>query len=279
MVVRLWNYDHQIIYEEKMKRYFYLTLTPEALIASMLPPEDYGNYLAVSTKKRNRGQAVFFEVDENLLGNAFPMERMERKLVPDEKGTPKRSVYLSIYRTLEHVPIEALKSLYLTTDDGRVLEIKQGEFVKQSNDELHLYQQFCPVTPRVASQLEPTKFVSFITDRSQPISVPKIVFVELVLNGLASDPLNASIENLPYSNIDHLRDCLWGLKKSNSKPTKTVFRFFQNDLLFRTIKNGFFVGEGNKILYYPFPTIEELESKYYSWWRSALTVGFRCSVY
>lgn len=43
-----------------MKRYLYLSLLPEALIASMLPPEEFGNYLAVGTKKRTRGQAIFF---------------------------------------------------------------------------------------------------------------------------------------------------------------------------------------------------------------------------
>lgn len=262
-----------------MKRYLYLTLTPEALIASMLPPEEYGNYLAVSTKKRNRGQAIFFEVDESLLGDAFPLEKADKKCVPDEKGKPKRSVYLSIYRTLENIPLKALKNLYLVTDDGRVLELEKGEYNAEEVKELHLYQQLCPVTPRIASLYAPTQFVEFITNTEQPVSVPKIVFVELMLNGLANDPESAPGENLPYSNVDHLRDCLKEMRKDESKPTKTVFRFFQSDLLYRMIKNGFFVGEGKEFVYYPFPSKEELESKYYSWWRSALTVGFRSSVY
>jgi hypothetical protein len=32
-------------------------LIPEALIASMLPPVDFGTYLAVGTKKRTSGDA------------------------------------------------------------------------------------------------------------------------------------------------------------------------------------------------------------------------------
>ena len=47
-----------------MKTYLYLSLFPEALVASMLPPDDFETYLAVGTQKRTRGQAMFFEVRE-----------------------------------------------------------------------------------------------------------------------------------------------------------------------------------------------------------------------
>lgn len=33
-----------------MERYLYLSITPEALISSMLPPAEFGNYQAVGTK-------------------------------------------------------------------------------------------------------------------------------------------------------------------------------------------------------------------------------------
>ena len=46
-----------------MKKYFYLVATPESLLVSHLVPFDFGNYLAVGTKKQTRGQAVFFEID------------------------------------------------------------------------------------------------------------------------------------------------------------------------------------------------------------------------
>lgn len=258
-----------------MQKYLYLSLTPEALIASMLPPSDFGNYLAVGTKKRTRGQAIFFEVDQDLVGDHFPMERME-KCVPDENGKPKRSVYLSIYRVLEHLPLEALKNLYLVTDDGRVLEIEKSVFKPEADEEfhLHLYQQLCPVVPRIASSLEPKEFMKFVTDQSHPVSVPKLIFVELNLNGLAEDPQNAPADNLPYKNIDHVRDCLLRVKYDKEKPTKTVIRVFRGDLVYRTCKNGFFVGDQNTLLYYPLPTQEELQEKYYPWWRSSLTIGF-----
>ena len=113
-----------------------------------------------------------------------------------------------------------------------------------------------------------------MTDTSHPVSVPRLVFAELILHELASDPMFGSVDNLPYHNIDHLRDCLVGLQQHPERPTKTVIRYLHGELLYRTIKNGFFIGDQNDFFYYPFPSLEELESTYFTWWRSALTVGF-----
>jgi hypothetical protein len=255
-----------------MKKFYYLVITPESFIASHLAPSDFGHYLAVGTRKRLRCQNIFFELDPEKL-KELPEEYINSKLVPYANGEPKRSVYFGIYRVLERTPLAALKSLYLTTDDGKVLEIKSSEYEERDSEEIHLYQQFNPITTRVASKLTPDEFIQFLTDTSKPVSTPKLFFAELLLNELANDP-GAPLHNLPYPNPDNLRDCLMKLNETEGKLTKTVLRFFNNDLSFRTIKNGFFIGHQENFLFYPFPTVEELESKYFSWWRSALTQHF-----
>ncbi len=253
-----------------MKTYLYLSLVPESLIASMLPPEGFGSYYAVGNKKRTRGQALFFEVDPSLLDEeSFPMEEIEKGCRPHEDGRPKNSLYLSIYRALEHVPTSALKRLYLVTEDGRVLGLDPKPHVPSETPELHLYQELCPVTPRVVSKLDPDAFTKFITDRNQPVSVPRIVFTELILRDLRRDPDTPNIDELPYLNIEHLRDCLRELRNEYSKPTKTVIRQ-GGDLLYRTIRGGFYAGDQTGLKYFPMPTREELDSTHYVWWRSAL---------
>lgn len=257
-----------------MKKYLYLSLTPEALIASMLPPNEFGTYFAVGTKKRTRGQAIFFEVDREKLNSHFPLELIDDRCIPQENGKPKRSVYLGIYRVLEHIPLDALMNLYLVTDDGRVLELSQGNYEEKTNDKLHLYQQLSPVSPLIASIASPTNFIDILTDEQKPIWVPKIVFVELDLGELANNPETEATDNLPYPNIHHLKDCLVGLKNNPDKPSKTIIRTFKGELFYRMCKNGFFVGEANSFLFYPFPSIEELNEKHHVWWRSAINIGF-----
>jgi hypothetical protein len=255
-----------------MSQYLYLVATPESLVASQLPPIEFGNYLAVGTRKRTRGQAIFLEVDIEKMPD-LPRDHMDKRLVPYEDGEPKRSVFLSIYRVLENVPMEAFKSLFLVTDDGRVLEIKAGKYKVPSADIIHLYQQFNPITTRVASKLNPPEFIQFLTDTTKLVSTPKLFIVELKLGRLSRDSY-APIHDLPYPNPDHLRDCLARLKSSKERLTKTVIRQYKAELSYRTIKDGFFIGEKDKYIYYPFPSTAELEDKYYYWWRSALVQCF-----
>ncbi|WP_340114121.1 hypothetical protein [Maribellus mangrovi] len=253
-----------------MENHFYLVATPESLISSHLNPFDFGNYMAVGTKKNLKSQSVFFEVDPDKLN--LPMDYIREKLVAYPDGEPKRSVYLSIYRVFEQTPLEALKNLYLVTDDGKVLEIAASEY-SESNKEIHLYQQYNPFKTRVASKLSPPEFVRFLTDTAKPVSVPTLFFVELQLNELAKNP-NAPLNNLPYRNPAHLRECLIKLHQSKERLTKTVLREEKSELPYRTIKTGFFIGSKQNFKFYPFPLHEELESSYFSWWRSALVQHF-----
>lgn len=257
-----------------MKTYLYLSLIPESLIASMLPPDEFGNYLAVGTKKRTKGEAIFFEIDSGFKSKYFDLSNIKKQCVPHTNGDPKKTLYLSIYRVLENIPLNVLKSLYLVTVDGRVLEIQAKKYDQKDESDLHLYQEIAPVTPVIASTLDPIKFCRFITDKKNPIAVPKLAFAELVLDELSKDPYSTTVQNLPYSNIEHLKDGLIELQQKD-KITKTIIRTVKNDIFYRTVKNGFFIGDSKEILYYPFPSKEDLEHKYYAWWRSAQEVTLK----
>lgn len=253
-----------------MSKYIYLTCNPEALVASMLPPEGFGMYLSTGTKKRNKAQTIFFEVDLEKIENIIDVDSLNRRCVAKEDGSPKSSVYLSVYRVLESIPLEAFKSLYLTTDHGIVLELKRSPYDKGSEQKgaLHLYQELSPVTPLVASGLPPSVFLKRLTDGSIPIMIPKLFFVELKLGELATNPLYGSAEHLPYPNIGHLRDCLEILRGEYEKHMKTVQRIFTGELLYRTIETGFYVGSKDDIIYYPYPSMAELENINYEFFRA-----------
>jgi len=253
-----------------MSKYIYLTCNPEALVASMLEPEAFGHYLSTGTKKRNRGQVIFFEVELDKIVTVIDWESLNKRCVAKPDGSPKSSVYLSVYKVLESIPLAAFKSLYLTTDHGCVLELKKTIYNKAEEPEnaLHLYQELCPVNPLVASSLPPSKFIKRLTDGSTPIVLPKLIFVELKLGDLAKNPLSGSAENLPYSNIGHLRDCLEIIKGEYQKQMKTVQRVFSGELLYRTIDTGFYVGVKDDFIYYSYPVMSELEKLNYNFFRA-----------
>jgi len=251
-----------------MAHYTYLSVIPESLVVSMLPPSEFGSYLAVGTKKRAREQAIYFELKSDFESKYFDMKKAIQRCTPHEDGRPKHSVYVSTYRVLEQVPLEAFGSLWLITHDGFPLELKQEPLPAKNGKAPHLYQELCPVHPLIASLLNPVEFCKFITDPAVSISVPKICFLELQLGEILSEPCKDVSWNLPYKNINHLRDCLLEVTEKQ-KTTKTVDRVHLPRVPYRCIESGFFVGDRNCILYYPFPSAAEMEKNHHRWWRSA----------
>jgi len=248
--------------------YMYLSMTPEALVASMLPPMAFGIYLAVGTRKRSHGQAMYFDLKPDFQTDYFDMSKIADRCVRHPDNQPKRSVYISIYRVLEHVPLEAVNNLYLATRDGRVLELRQGQVPPATGARYHLYKEICPVHPLIVSSLNPVEFCRFITNQSRPFYVPKICFVEMDLGELAEDPQNACTDKLPYHHLDHISDCVLQLE-TQEKHTKTVDRIEPLEYRYRCVRSGFFLGDQQGLLYFPFPSLSELESTYHKWWRSA----------
>ena len=224
--------------------YLYLSLIPQALIASMLPPQEFGSYYAVGRHLHVQGEALFFELDPAFRSDDFPFDEAARKCVPGPAGEPKESVYLAVYRVLSRIPVNALGRLFAVTHDGRTLGLERGDYSGQSGQMLHLYQEFCPITPLVASRLEPLEFCRFITDTRQPIHVPRIVFAELALNGLATDPVGGVADNLPYRYMEHLRDCL-GEVHQQRKDSKLVLKQLNEGVPYRVVRGGFYVGDAD----------------------------------
>ena len=252
-----------------MTTHLYLSLIPEALIASMLTPEEFGVYYAVGSEKRSRGQAIFFEIDPKFRSKEFRIEEGIKRCVPHEDGTPKRSIYISVYRVLENIPMNAIKKLYLTTQDGRTLELEPSKKLPADEAGMHLYREISPVTPLVVSMDGPKAFYELIVKNpTSLIKLPAICFAELRLGGLAMDPRNADIGDLPYANVEHLRSCLVDLNNKQVM-TKMVDRIPSGGIPYRTIKNGIFVGNQEKLIYFALPDEKKLVEKYYQWWRSA----------
>jgi hypothetical protein len=250
----------------------YLSLVPEALIASMLPPEEFGAYLAVGTRKRTLGQAMFFTVEGLKSSPAFDLEEARRRCVAHPGGEPKHSVYLAIYRVLEQIPPETLTRLYLVTPDGKVLALESSA-LPDPKREYHLYQEICPVHPRIVSGLDPAAFIRHVTSPRSPIRLPRLCFVDLRLGALAEDPEKGSINDLPYHAIEHLRDCLIQLKNNPEKGTKIVDRVHPQSFPYRSVQTGLYLGDQKSLAFFRFPSMADLQSRYYDWWRSASIMG------
>lgn len=252
-----------------MTVHLYVSLLPEALIASMISPEEFGKYYAVGTRHKLHGQAIFLELDPSFRNDFFRIEDGISRCVPHVDGEPKKSVYISTYRVLEHVPLNAVQKLFLVTAYGETLGLERSHNLPEPDGDLHLYQEIAPVQPLVVSTMGPLAFYEFITqDPTSMIHLPAIAFADLRLGALARDPEFGDVGELPYDYIPHLRECLVELKQKTIT-SKMVDRVHPVEFPYRMIKTGLYVGNRDELAYYPLPSRDELRGQYYRWWRSA----------
>lgn len=256
-----------------METYLYLSLIPEALIISHLPPEKFGRYLATGSKRQIEGPAVFFLVDQAADLSALPMAAGRARCQPHPDGAPRRSVYIAIYDVLRRVPLAALQRAFLTTPAGLTLALDPGEWQPAGRGErYHLYQELGPVYPRVASGLNPREFCAKVTSPDELITLPALAFIDLKLGGLAFEPERPAEGAPPYQHLDHIRECFKSLAAKGDRPTKIVNRGLRPDILFYLVRSGLFVGGGGAMRHFPLPSEDELETTHHLWWHSAQAV-------
>ena len=252
-----------------MSIHLYFSLIPEALIASMLPPEEFGQYYATGHKFKSKGQAVFFEIDPSYRHAFFDIDAAFAKCVAKPDGSPKNSVYISMYRVMEHLTMASLGKLYLSTANGATLGLSRASEVPPPVPELHMYQDLAPINSLVVSRLDPAFFCADVTTApSKFFRFPGMCFVELELGPLARDPENGQEGDLPYSFMQHLREALMELKPGG-KRNKLVHRVHSLVFPFRMVKGGFYVGLDADFVHYPMPSQAVLRKDHANWWRSA----------
>ena len=67
-----------------MNIHFYLTLIPEALIVSMLDPDEFAAYYAIGERGKSKGQVLFIEIDSSFRHDFFRIDEAVARCVPDK---------------------------------------------------------------------------------------------------------------------------------------------------------------------------------------------------
>jgi hypothetical protein len=253
-----------------MNVHYYLSIFPvEALIASQLDPIQFGAYMATGSKKGSFENIMFVEVDGDF-GDFFDWSYAKQKCVPHQNGDPKNSLYLSVYRTLENTPLSAMRSLFLTTRDGRTIELAREDMKEHPPKQGYwVYQELCPIRPLAVSNLDPIDFSAYMCDPATKTFVPKIVFTDLKVIDFTSEN-TGSVGPAYDRNLDHFKDCIRAVTEMKGKPNKIVDRSNVDRFSYQIISGGVYVGEGTDVIKYRMKTGAELRQHHYDWGRSAM---------
>jgi hypothetical protein len=251
--------------------YYYLTIYPmEALIASQLEPKKFASYMALGSRKGSSEQLIFITVTPDC-SNSFDWQHAVDHCKPHYDGKLKNSVYLSIYRVLENIPLEALGTCYLVTKDGLSLPIEKIKYSEsKSHESISLYQEICPVSPLAISSLKPKEFADHIINSSGKISLPAMIFADIGIIDFNDMKNSGNVGGFYDQNIEHLKACILEIQEKDGKKTKIVDRSYTSRFSYQVIGRGIFAARENDIVCYSMPDREELKKIDYDWGRSAL---------
>jgi hypothetical protein len=260
---------------ERYQKYLYAIMYPNhALVASMLPAEEFGKHYTVGSSRFFHGQVVFAEIESTYRHPYFPIDRLLEEVKPKPDGSPKRTKFIKNYRVLEHLELSAFKHLYVTSVVGRVLKLNRKPYNRVHKPGLiRTFQEICPLSAVVLSYMTPPEFGEYITDPEQPKGAPKVMFtqVELNIDKFLNDLEKNQFMDSPIPNVHahKLRDQILELRANPHKRIKGIsLDSAFGKIPFLRLRTGFWIAHQKELLYYPIPDRETLEKEHYDWYRS-----------
>jgi len=257
-------------------KHLYMIVFPNnSLLASQLEPEEFAKHYTVGTAKHYQSKVIFAELDINFRDPYFAIDEYLELTVPHKDGNPKRTKFIASYAVLEHVDLQAIQKLYLVTAGGKALGIehKPYEAINEPGY-VRIYQEITPLQNLVGSNLDQRQFGKWITQETRSKGCPKICFtqIELDVDEFLQENINRTIITSPIPEHHPLRlyDCLRQLRADPNMKTKTIsLASALRNISYTKIRHGFWFSDKEELLFFPMPTKEELEEKYFSWWREA----------
>ncbi|MCF8261901.1 MAG: hypothetical protein K9J12_14065 [Melioribacteraceae bacterium] len=254
------------------KRLYMIVFPINALVASQLDPHKFGEHYTTGSAKHFSGKMIFAELDINFRNDYFPIEETLAQTVAHEDGSPKKTKFIASYNVLEHVDLNSIQRLFLTTANGKVLPIESAEYTAHNEPGLiRMYQEITPLDTLVLSTKDQREFGNFITSQKAK-GAPKMVFTQIDFNikNFLDNNKNKEIYqiDLPAVNPYRFYDCVMELQENPEKLTKTLgLGSLLKEISYKFLRHGFWFAKGDELKFFPMPSIADLEDKYFYWWK------------
>ncbi|MFQ5355865.1 MAG: hypothetical protein ACE5DY_05165, partial [Mariprofundaceae bacterium] len=257
---------------EYQKRLYQILYPNNSLVASQLDPEQFGKHYQVGSPRHYHGKVIFAEVEADFRHDFFDIEKGFAGLIPHENGQPKATKYISSYRVLEHVDLDAVKNLYLVTPNGRTFELKQGKHDKPHEPGLiRTYAQICPTTVLSMTKLNAVEYAQYITGTRHSKWVPTLFFtqIELPIDQFLKDfEENPFISPpFPFVHPAKLRDSIIELKNSDKEAKGISLNSDLESIPYTRIRHGFWLVCDKKSAFFPIPDGETIKRENYLFYK------------
>ncbi|HHU12036.1 MAG TPA: hypothetical protein GXZ64_02265 [Clostridiaceae bacterium] len=244
-----------------------------ALVLSQLSPENFGARYNYGSSSYHAGKLIFAEIDIDYRNDYFEIERALERLKPHEDGSPKATRYISSYRVLEHIEIDAIRTLYLANADGTCFPLEAGHYEPRTDEpDLKVYAEITPLTMLTLSKLNLREFGQWFTDPHNQLAVPRILYLQVALD---IDGFLEEFERHPFAppplegvHPSKLRDAILEMRRRKEKDMKglTLDMAFTKES-YRKISPGIMVIDRYKEKFFPMPSLTDISDQNYRFYR------------
>ncbi len=257
------------------RNHLYLILHPNhALVGSQYEPEKFSLHYSSGSSRYYSGKVIFAEIHGGYRHPFFPIDEMMEELVPHEDGRPKATKFISSYRVLEHIDLDAIQTLHLVTPEGNLLSLEPEScnLFDHENREVRIYAEIAPLRMLVLSDYTAEEYGQYITDPKNPKGAPKLFYTQIdldiedFLEQLKENPFKES----PVKSIHptSLRDAYHELKKYPNKHTKGLCLDSSLDQIsYKFIRGGFTFADQQSKKCFKMPELDTIERRNYKFWK------------
>ncbi len=256
-------------------KHLYLILHPNhSLIASQLEPEQFIKHYVQGSTRYFEGKLIFAELDPSFRDPYFDIDGAFAELKPHEDGRPKATKFIKSYRVLEHVDFDALGKLYVCNSVGDFVALDSADYdPKTRGDEMRIILEVNPVKFIVLTKHNFLEFSKFITDPANAKGAPKMFYTQLEFS--VDDFMREFEENpfircyVPGIHPARLRSGILEVRNTPGKNVKGISLDCPIDRIsYKLLRHGFMFASAGKNKFYPLLPLEEVERKYYKFWKS-----------
>jgi hypothetical protein len=253
----------------------YLILAPNtALVASQLNPDDFANHYTSGSVRYYAAKLVFAEIDINFRHPYFKIDEAIAALIPHDDGRPKATKFISTYRVLEHIDLNAIKRLILSTPDGYTLELHAAPYTKTHEPGyLRTFAEIAPLRMLVLTRLDFPAFGKYITDPNFPKGAPKQFYTQVELDieeFLKKFERHPTMHPpVPGLHPSKLREAIIEMRADPHKASKGLRLDSSFDTIpYKLIRHGFMFASQDETRFFPMPSASEIEETRFRFWRA-----------
>ena len=255
--------------------YLYMILHPNnALVASQLDASRFARHYTSGSSRHYRGKVIFAEIDPAFRNPFFPIDEMFETVHPHEDGRPKATKFIASYRVLEHMDLDCIRSLYLTSQEGECIPLQPGTYIaNEDNSRLRLFAEITPLRMLVLSEHGFEAFGKYVTDPKNAKSAPKQFYTQIDLDisefvaEFEANPFRPS--PVPHVHPSTLRDAFIEITTFPDKHFKGISLDSRLDQIsYKLIVSGFMFSSQDATLFFPMLPRDEIEETHFKFWRT-----------